>query len=138
MWRIILVALLLAAALAIFIARPRIPIGRGYDDQGNYVMRHARATKAGFAPLALALIFVLLTSFTQIHAKEIGVGVSFGKPVAEYGVGPHFKPFWQSVTKINETVYTDTYGGNTKGATQKHARAAAPSGVSHPVAQEKA
>lgn len=63
-------------------------------------------------PLILAVVLFLAGSFTQVHAKEIGVKVSFGKPVAEFGPGVHAKWPWQSVTKIDETIVTDTYNGN--------------------------
>lgn len=97
MWKIILLGVLLAIALAIVI----VPTLKN------------RVTAI---PLGLAVLLLAFTSFTQVHAKEVGVGVSFGKPVSEYDAGVHVKPFWQSVTKIDETVFTDTYGGNTKDA----------------------
>lgn len=130
MWKIIVLLILVGIALYFFIAKP------GYSTESEkYVgLREAQSdrypdveedgyerktndysfTKYGFVPLILAALLLLFTSFTQVHAKEVGVGVSFGKPVAEYDAGVHFKPFWYSVTKINGTVYTDSYG--TKGA----------------------
>jgi regulator of protease activity HflC (stomatin/prohibitin superfamily) len=109
MWKIILLVILLGIALAWFLIRPSY-VTEGYGAPKE----HHSLTKWGLVPLILAFLFVFFNSFTQVHAKEIGVGVSFGKPVAEYGAGVHFKPFWYSVTKINGTVYTDSYG--TKGA----------------------
>ncbi|HJQ04765.1 MAG TPA: SPFH domain-containing protein [Nocardioides sp.] len=67
----------------------------------------------GVGALVLAVVVFLGASFTQVHAKEIGVKVSFGKPVAELSPGIHLKWPWQSVTKVDETIFTDTYdGGN--------------------------
>lgn len=66
----------------------------------------------GAGALVLALVVFLGASFTQVHAKEIGVKVSFGKPVAELSPGIHFKWPWQSVTKVDETIFTDTYDGD--------------------------
>ncbi|NUS02020.1 MAG: hypothetical protein HOV97_05585 [Nonomuraea sp.] len=115
MWKIIILAILLLIALAIFLWRPKsIVVTDRYAVPQKTKTQHW--WPIGFIPLGLALLLLLFTSFTQVHAKEIGVGVSFGRPVSEYDAGLHFKPFWQSVTKINETVYTDTYGGNTKDA----------------------
>jgi regulator of protease activity HflC (stomatin/prohibitin superfamily) len=67
----------------------------------------------GLVPAVLAIIIFAAASFTQVHAKEIGVKVSFGKPVAELQPGVHAKWPWQSVTKVDETIFTDTYSGNT-------------------------
>ena len=102
MWKIVVLAILVAIALYFFIARP------GYTDE--FTHQRKPLTRLGWIPMVLAILFLLLNSFTQVHAKEIGVGVSFGKPVSEYGAGVHLKPFWYSVTKINGTVYTDSYG----------------------------
>lgn len=113
MWKIIVLVILLAIALAFFIGRPSISTDAtvGRDEYGRKQTERQRVSlaKYGWVPAILAILFLVLNSFTQIHAKEIGVGVSFGKPVSEYNAGVHLKPFWQSVTKIDETVFVDTY-----------------------------
>jgi regulator of protease activity HflC (stomatin/prohibitin superfamily) len=108
MWKIIALVILLLIALAILIIRPKQYLRNIRTDETET----KSWTWTAVVPFGLAVALVLLTSFTQVHAKEVGVGVSFGKPVAEYNAGLHVKPFWQSVTKINETVYTDEYTGN--------------------------
>ena len=109
MWKIILLIVLVAIAIAIFIIKPSYST-REFDRRSadDVYTKHSLAW-TGFIPLGLAVTMLLGTSFTQIHAKEEGVGVSFGKPVAQYDAGVHFKPFWQSVTKIDMTVFVDTY-----------------------------
>lgn len=115
MWKIIAVAILVLIAILLFIIKSiKSEEQDEYTNEIKVVVY--RIWPFAFIPLVLAVLLVLFASFTQVHAKEIGVGVSFGKPVAEYNAGVHAKPFWQSVTKINETVYTDTYGGKTKDA----------------------
>lgn len=113
MWKIILLAILVFIAIAIFITKPSIrrPDGEERDEHGyrQNTYKNVSLTWIGYIPLVLAFLFLLMNSFTQIHAKEEGVGVSFGKPVAQYDAGVHFKPFWQSVTKIDMTVFVDTY-----------------------------
>jgi hypothetical protein len=123
MWKIIMLLILIGIALYFFIAKPGYTskereeyVDGGYT-QSRYVEVHHSLTRFGFVPLVLALLFFAMNSITQVHAKEVGVGVQFGKPVAEYDAGLHLKPFWYSVTKINGTVYTDSYG--TTGAENK-------------------
>jgi hypothetical protein len=123
MWKIIMLLILIGIALYFFIAKPGYTskereeyVDGGYT-QSRYVEVHHSLTRLGFVPLVLALLFFAMNSITQVHAKEVGVGVQFGKPVAEYDAGLHLKPFWYSVTKINGTVYTDSYG--TTGAENK-------------------
>lgn len=105
MWKIIVLAILLLIALVIILIKPT------YPDESNPSVRHSLRGLA-WVFIVPAILLLIFTSFTQVHAKEIGVRVSFGQPVGEYGSGLHFKPFWESVTKINETVYTDTYAGD--------------------------
>lgn len=114
MWKIIVLLILIGVALYFFIAKPAYKTRAVDRRSAEYIYTSHSLTKYGFIPLGLAFLFLVLNSFTQVHAKEIGVGVSFGKPVSQYDAGVHFKPFWYSVTKINGTVYTDSYG--TKGA----------------------
>ena len=122
MARIIIVIIFLIIALGFFIVRPKatrtVP-----GKRNSFGMRESEDTQVeyslwwgGFIPLGFAAIVVVFSSFTQVHAKEIGVGVAFGKPVSEYNAGLHFKPFWVSVTKIDGTVFTDSYGTDTKDA----------------------
>lgn len=65
----------------------------------------------GAGALVVAVLIFLAGSFTQVHAKEIGVEVSFGKPVGELSPGIHFKAPWETVTKVDETIFADTYDG---------------------------
>jgi hypothetical protein len=123
MWKIIVLLILIGIALYFFIAKPgydRVQEEddpqRGYPYKIKTVVRHS-LTRVGWVWLGLAVLFLIMNSVTQVHAKEVGVGVQFGKPVAEYDAGLHLKPFWYSVTKINGTVYTDSYG--TTGAENK-------------------
>lgn len=111
MWKIIVLVILLLIAGGFFVFNPKYRKHAGYDRNVQAVYETKSMRRYGLIPAILAVLFLVLNSFTQVHAKEIGVGVSFGKPVSEYSAGVHLKPFWQSVTKINETVYTDTYSG---------------------------
>jgi regulator of protease activity HflC (stomatin/prohibitin superfamily) len=72
-----------------------------------------RLAALGAIPVVLAALVFLSNCFTQVRAKELAVKVSFGRPVGELGAGLHLKWPWQSVTKIDETIFTDTYGGKT-------------------------
>lgn len=114
MGTIIFFTILLVITLAIFIFVPRqfTWVTRKVTVLGgDQTTQHSFPGKIfGLIPLGILILGLLATSFTQVHAKEIGVEVAFGKPVGEYNAGIHFKPFWASVTKINETVYADTYG----------------------------
>lgn len=114
MWKIILLVILLGMALAWFLIRPAYKTRELKRGTAEWEYTSHSLIKWGYVPLVLAFLFLVFNSFTQVHAKEIGVGVQFGQPVAEYDSGLHLKPFWYSVTKINGTVYTDSYG--TKGA----------------------
>lgn len=115
MWKIIVLMVLIGIATAIFIIKPHLETTLNTRDSVGYREKgRVSYTWTGFVVLGLALIFLLFNSVTQVHAKEEGIGVSFGQPVAVYDAGLHVKPFWYSVTKINETVYTDSYG--TKGS----------------------
>ncbi|BBH17364.1 hypothetical protein Back2_16510 [Nocardioides baekrokdamisoli] len=63
-------------------------------------------------PIVVSGVILIGSTVVQVHAKEIGVVTAFGRPTGEIGAGLHLKWPWQSVTKINETIFTDTYSDN--------------------------
>lgn len=66
----------------------------------------------GVVPIVIGGLILIGSTVVQVHAKEIGVVTAFGRPTGEIGAGLHLKWPWQSVTKINETIFTDTYADN--------------------------
>jgi regulator of protease activity HflC (stomatin/prohibitin superfamily) len=103
----IVLALIALIGLAILIGGPKVTV-----DKGRSYERTISVRIFGTIPLGLAVLILLGMSFTQVHAKEIGVVTSGGKPVNELGAGIHLKAPWQHVTKINETIFTDTYAND--------------------------
>lgn len=66
----------------------------------------------GVCVAAVLLLGTFFMSLTQVHAKEIGIKVAFGKTVGELQPGLHLKAPWDKVVKVDETIFTDTYDGD--------------------------
>lgn len=62
--------------------------------------------------IVVLVLWTAAFSFTQVHAKEIGIKTNFGKTVGELNSGMHMKMPWQHVVKVDETIFTDTYAGD--------------------------
>ena len=64
----------------------------------------------GWVMVGLTFLTILLTSFTVVQAKEVGVLTTFGKPAKRtLGAGLNIKWPFQSVTLIDGTIQTDKY-----------------------------
>ena len=116
MFSTVVIGLLLIAALAIFIVRPSYVTKQAkHDYRGELVSPEVRQRLwwAGFAPLALALIWLAIASSAIVEAKQVGVKTTFGKPhETTLSSGFHWKAPWQKVTSIDATVQTDEYRGD--------------------------
>lgn len=65
---------------------------------------------AGWVVLGITLLTIILSSFTVVQAKEVGVLTTFGKPAKRtLGAGLNIKWPFQAVTHIDGTIQTDKY-----------------------------
>lgn len=115
---IFFLGVLAAITLAVFIVLPRIKFDLGdYHYEGNDKVADYFHVSRWYT-LIPAFLFVLawiLSSLTQVQSKELGVVTSFGQPVSEVGPGLHLTWPWEDVTKVDETIFSDTYGANNDG-----------------------
>lgn len=66
---------------------------------------------AAVVPLGLAFLLFLVSIFTIVPTREIGVVTSFGRPVDTYSNGIHLKAPWEKVHKLDGTIQTDNWVG---------------------------
>ena len=66
----------------------------------------------GFIPIVLAMIAIILSLFTIVGTRQIGVETSFNKPTGRImGAGLHMKVPWTKVTEIDGAIqYTEYFG----------------------------
>lgn len=63
----------------------------------------------GVIGVIVTLIATALFSVTIVQARDVGVGVAFGKPTQVYENGMHFKAPWTSVEILDGAVQNDIY-----------------------------
>lgn len=61
---------------------------------------------------ALAVIVLVIGSFTIVGTREIGVVTTFGRPVDELPNGIHFKSPWSKVTEMDGAIQINTHTGD--------------------------
>ncbi|MFI9503035.1 SPFH domain-containing protein [Nocardia sp. NPDC052566] len=59
----------------------------------------------------LALLLLVLASVTIVSTRNVGIVLSFGKPVGTLSNGLHVKWPWQKVPELNGTIRTDSQVG---------------------------
>lgn len=65
-----------------------------------------------FLPLGLAVVFLILSCFTVVGTRNVGVPTSFGKTTGDtYGAGLHPKAPWVKVTDVDATIQPEEYRG---------------------------
>ncbi len=60
---------------------------------------------------ALALVFLIVSSYNPVGTKEEGVETSFGKTAGQLDNGPHLTWPWIKVHEMDAAIQTDTFGG---------------------------
>lgn len=116
MFSTIVIALLLIAALGVFIVRPSYVVQEEQTDyRGEVVRPEVRRPLwwVGLIVLLIAAVWLALASSAIVEAKQVGVKTTFGKPHENtLSSGFHWKAPWQNVTSIDATVQTDEYRGD--------------------------
>jgi regulator of protease activity HflC (stomatin/prohibitin superfamily) len=69
--------------------------------------RYLRLTAV--AALALAVVTLILSMFTVVPTRDIGIVTSFGKPVGNLDNGIHAKLPWEKVRTLDGAIQTDSY-----------------------------
>lgn len=64
---------------------------------------------SAYASLALAVLTFVLSIFTIVPTRDIGIVTSFGKPVGNLDNGIHFKLPWEKVKTLDGAIQTDSY-----------------------------
>ena len=64
---------------------------------------------AAGASLGLAVLFFVLSLFTVVPTRDIGIVTSFGKPVGNLDNGIHVKLPWEKVKTLDGAIQTDSY-----------------------------
>ncbi|MCW2830857.1 MAG: hypothetical protein JWP31_1549 [Aeromicrobium sp.] len=59
--------------------------------------------------LALAVVCLVLSTFTVVPTRDIGIVTSFGKPVGNLDNGIHAKLPWEKVKTLDGAIQTDSY-----------------------------
>lgn len=111
-WFVILF-LVLAIAFALFSLIPRVG-----PDATESERRRVQSARAGGRVLALgsallALLFVLLGSFTIVGTRSVAIVTSFNRPTGTtLDNGIHPKWFWQSTNEMDAAIQIDRYVGD--------------------------
>ncbi|AWB92715.1 SPFH domain-containing protein [Aeromicrobium chenweiae] len=64
---------------------------------------------AAFGAFALTAICLVLSTFTVVPTRDIGIVTSFGKPVGNLDNGIHAKLPWEKVKTLDGAIQTDSY-----------------------------
>jgi regulator of protease activity HflC (stomatin/prohibitin superfamily) len=109
MGSIIIFTFLVAAAIAMAVFLP----GRKTTTNAETgVQTHKNGLKMwAWIPVGFAFLTLLLSLFTIVPTREIGVVTSFGRPVKTLPNGLHAKAPWQSVHVLDGTIQTDNHTG---------------------------
>lgn len=81
---------------------------KGKDDSINYRGIGALCIVGAVVCLLISLFSVV----TIVPARNVGVAISFGKPVGVMSNGPHLKTPWTKVEKFPLTMQNDIYNGD--------------------------
>lgn len=72
-----------------------------------------------FGAFALTALCLVLSTFTVVPTRDIGIVTSFGKPVGNLDNGIHAKLPWERVKTLDGAIQTDSYlERNTDGCTE--------------------
>lgn len=63
----------------------------------------------GAVATVLFLVVLFLASFTTVSTRNVGIVVSFGRPVGQLDNGPHMIAPWSGVVEMPATVQTDAH-----------------------------
>lgn len=64
---------------------------------------------SGFGALGLTVLCFVLSLFTVVPTRDIGIVTSFGKPVGNLDNGIHMKLPWEKVRTLDGAIQTDSY-----------------------------
>lgn len=64
---------------------------------------------SAYSALALAVLTFVLSVFTIVPTRDIGIVTSFGKPVGNLDNGIHLKLPWEKVKTLDGAIQTDSY-----------------------------
>ncbi|NUS45564.1 MAG: SPFH domain-containing protein [Mycobacteriaceae bacterium] len=76
---------------------------------GVFGEKQGRLTAAGLA--ALAVVTLLASCFTIVSTRNVGIVLSFGRPVGTLDNGFHAKLPWRQVPELDGTIQTDSQVG---------------------------
>lgn len=69
-------------------------------------------TTSGLGGAALGVVIALMLSMTIVPARTVGVVTAFGKPTGSLSNGLHFIKPWESVEKMDASLQTNVYTGD--------------------------
>lgn len=99
-WLLLLSIILAVSALGAWLARG-----------GGAAQRRVPAVVAG----ALAVLFFVWSCLSIVSTRNVGIVISFGKPVGTMENGVHLKWPWQKVPELDGTIQTDSQIGGFEG-----------------------
>lgn len=83
---------------------------------GLFLARRGAATRlkrvlglSAYSAVALAVLTFVLSVFTIVPTRDIGIVTSFGKPVGNLDNGIHLKLPWEKVKTLDGAIQTDSY-----------------------------
>lgn len=101
--------LLILAIIAGAIAGVLYLAAAGLKSSGSATVGEVVGTKiAGHIALGIAILFTVLSCFTVVSTKQVGVVTTFGAPQGTLSNGLHLKFPWQKVTELDAAIQTDT------------------------------
>lgn len=110
MTTLIITGIMLLAALVAILAPRAIASDLSENKDGSTSRTAINLVRGGGIVLALvAIIPLVLTFVTVVPPRTVGIGVSFGKPIAVYDNGLHVKAPWTKVEKLDASVQNNIY-----------------------------
>lgn len=105
-WEMIVAIVFIIFAAAFFVASRLLP-EKNYLDRSNPTRIASRLASVG--SLGIAILVLLIGSYTVVSTRNVGVVTTFGKPSGTLNNGFHLKAPWQSVTEMDGSIQIDQH-----------------------------
>lgn len=105
-WEMIVAIVFIFFAVAFFAASRLLP-EKNYLDRSNPARIASRLASVG--SLGIAILVLLIGSYTVVSTRNVGVVTTFGKPSGTLNNGFHLKAPWQSVTEMDGSIQIDQH-----------------------------
>lgn len=103
-WLFLFALLLIPIGVAVFIYSRKHEF---VSDENFNIARWISITVFG-----MGILLLVLSSFTVVNTRHIGVVTTFGRPTDTLSNGIHMKWPWQKVPELDASIQTDTYAGD--------------------------